>query len=217
MVVASSLGCHPSETWGSGAHPCLLAGLSISCRVVAAALRHIHAHPPCPPCCLPTYLPFPSTGSSWVAASSLAFHGVGDTAHQILLSPAWTRAATATSSWDVPWDGTLGTDWAPVPPPSSPSLPASMWLLACWPSWVPPCLPLPVRLRTSAQHWPFCLFWLSSMGNVLFSGRISSAHISQTRPSSQRRAAEEGRSRGAVGSPWPGACPVVPSVAPGYL
>lgn len=124
MVVASSLGC-PGETWGSGAHPCLLAGLSISCRVVAAALRHVHAHPLCPPCCPPTYLPFPSTGSSWVAASSLAFHGVGDTTPQILLSPAWTRAAPATSSWDVedvPWDGTLGTDWAPVPPPISPSL-----------------------------------------------------------------------------------------------
>lgn len=86
-----------------------------------------------------------------------------------------------------------------------PSLPACMWLLACCPGWVLPCLPLPVRLRTSAQHWPFCLFWLPSMGNVLFSGRISSVHISQTRPSSQRRAAEEGRSRGAPGrepAPW---------------
>lgn len=205
------MGCHPSETWGCGAHPCLLAGLSISCRVVAAALRHVHAHPPCPPCCPLTYLPFPSTRSSWVAASSLAFHGVGDTAPQILLSPAWTRAAPATSSWDVedvPWDGTLGTDWAPVPPPSSPSLPASMWLLASWPGWVLPCLPLPVRLRTSTQHWPFCLFWLPSMGNVLFSGRISSAHISRhVRPPSGERPRREGAGelKGAPGrepAPW---------------
>ena len=58
-----------------------------------------------------------------------------------------------------------------------------------------------VRLRTSTQswlvpgqHWPFCLFWLPNMGNILVLGRISGACISQTRPSSQWRAAEEGRS-----------------------
>lgn len=176
---------------------------------------------PCPSTAATQHIcPSPAQAAAGLPPHPLLAMGWESLPPEILLSPAWTRAAPATSSWDVedvPRDGTLSTDWAPVPPRSSPRLPASTWLLACWPGWVLPCLPLPVRLRTSAQHWPFCLFWLPSMGNVLFSGRISSAHISQTHPSSQRRAAEEGRSRGAVGSPWPGACPVVPNVAPVYL
>lgn len=63
-----------------------------------------------------------------------------------------------------------------------------------------PSLALSIRLRIGAQHWLCHLFWLPSMGNALFSGRISSARTSQARPS-QQSTAEEGRSRELWGAP----------------
>lgn len=106
-------------------------------------------------------------------------------------------------------DRTLDMNQALVPPPSLPQSTCTH-VASGTPSRLDfsPNLAFSVRVRTSAQsclvpgqHWPFHLFWLPNMGNILVLGRISSARISQTHPSSQRRAAEKGRSRRDMRSP----------------
>lgn len=93
-------------------------------------------------------------------------------------------------------------DWALIFPPSLPQ-PTCTHVASSTPSRLGffPNVAFSVHLRNSTQswlapglHWPVSLFWLPDMGNILVSGRISSACISQTHPSSQWRASENGRS-----------------------
>lgn len=159
--------------------------------------------------------PWVLEGFPWACLPSSAEAAVRITAHPLLFTgeshrhpdppvprPARIRAAPVRSGCDG--EDVPGADRRHGPSTGSPS-PAHMALLCHPGSVLPPALSLLRMLTRSSlvpgQHQPFRLFWLRDMGNVLGLGRVSGARISQARPPSQCRAAEEGRSQGDMGSP----------------